>query len=97
MKIKLCRHIECDKGKKLKGDTTEVINCPHCRGKGYTIETKEDYVCVMHKLSNHWYWYIRTYNGHTISTSHSVYSNRSQCRNIGKKFADKMGIEWREE
>lgn len=57
---------------------------------------KADYVCVMEKSDVWWYWYIRTYNGHVIAESSDFYRNKAQCRNVGKKFADKMGLEWRE-
>lgn len=54
---------------------------------------KEEYVCVMEKVDRCWQWYIRTYNGHTIIIS-EWYFNKAQCRNVGKKFAEKTGLKW---
>jgi len=40
-------------------------------------------------------WEILTYNGHCV-TSSSSYKNKAQCRNVGKRFTETMGLEWRE-
>lgn len=41
-----------------------------------------------------WVWELFS-NGKGIGLS-LPYSNKAQCRNVGKKFADICGIEWRE-
>lgn len=55
------------------------------------------YVCVMAK--HHcfgWYWFIDMPRGHRVIEPR-YYKTKAQCRNVGKKFADSLGIEWREE
>jgi len=42
------------------------------------------------------YKYVVFSGSHSILESDTFYSNKAQCRNIGKKFADAMKIEWRE-
>lgn len=45
---------------------------------------------------NEYYWEVVTSNGHVLLHSINSYNNKAQCRNVGKKFADISGYEWRE-
>lgn len=40
--IELCKDLKCDKGKTLKDDTVEVIDCPYCKGEGFVVRVKQD-------------------------------------------------------
>ena len=57
---------------------------------------KKPYFVRMVKHDDAYTSEIVTYNGHIVFITQSFYLNKAQCRNVGKKFADKMGLEWRE-
>lgn len=47
--------------------------------------------------NNTYMWYVKTNSGRIILHSKlSGYKNKAQCRNVGKKFASYVGLEWRE-
>lgn len=58
-------------------------------------KSKKDFVRMVQGNDWAWYWEIITYNGHYICSSED-YLNKAQCRNVGKKFAQRNGLEWRE-
>lgn len=60
------------------------------------IESKPKYFVRMERVMNIWVWYLVTYNGHEIGLCKKHYTNKAQCRNIGKRFAESVGLKWRE-
>lgn len=42
IEITLYKDIKCDKGKTLKDDTVEVIDCPYCKGDGFVVNIEQD-------------------------------------------------------
>ena len=59
------------------------------------IKSRSKYSCRMYDVLDGWYWDIVGKNGRTLLIS-DPYKNKAQCRNVGKKFADMCGLEWRE-
>lgn len=58
---------------------------------------KKKYFMVMSKtIYGRWDWEVRSINGVTVMKSYTTYWNRTQCRNVAKKFAKYARIELRE-
>ena len=58
--------------------------------------SREGYFVRMRGCGGVWDWRIIPRNGKEICCG-NVYENRTQCRNVAKKFADAVGLRWREE
>lgn len=43
-----------------------------------------------------WYWYIYGTNGKKLLQSPNYYKNRTQCRNVAKKYAKIMKMSYKE-
>lgn len=78
-----------------------LVNPPSISKIKY-IRERADYFCEMFEtfdMSNSrkkgYKWWIVPRNGKKILVS-DLYYNKAQCRNIGKRFADMIGLEWRE-
>ena len=82
-----------DEGDRMNKLMPELNNKPD-----YFVEMKRDLVDVpgsLHCYWSDWIFKVQPKNGKTILKSRP-YANKAQCRNCGKKFAESLGLEWRE-
>lgn len=59
------------------------------------IKQRAKYFCRMTNVNGNWFWDVVPSNGKAILMS-DPYKNKAQCRNVSKRFAEAVGIEWRE-
>lgn len=78
--------------------TWYLVN-PPCTTSVEKIRKRSGYFCETVKIIENgkycYQWQIVPRNGKPLRIS-TIYKNKAQCRNIGKKISNIFGIEWRQ-